>query len=68
MEKKLEAKVSEYKGNPIIAIPTGNSERYPFSFGYTKAKAILEYLDDIKKFVEEVEKTKEVKETNSETN
>lgn len=57
-EKKLEAKISEYKGNPIISLPLGNSDRYPFSFGYTKAKAIMEYLEDIKKFIAQCEENK----------
>lgn len=58
-EKKLPATIGEYKGNPIISIPLGNSERYPFSFGLTKAKAVLEYLDDIKKFVSQYETQEE---------
>ncbi len=61
-EKKLKATVSEYKGNPVISLPLGNNERYSFTFGLTKAKAVLEYLDDIKKFVEaEDAKTEETK-------
>lgn len=58
-EKKLPATVGEYKGNPIISIPLGGNDRYPFSFGLTKAKAVLEYLEDIKKFVAEQEKKEE---------
>ncbi|MFA8341784.1 MAG: hypothetical protein ACEPO8_02315 [Rhodothermaceae bacterium] len=54
-EEKLPATISEYKGNPIISIPLGNNERYSFSFGLTKAKAIMEYLDDIKGFIEKME-------------
>jgi len=54
-EEKLPAKISEYKGNPVISIPLGNNERYSFSFGLTKAKAIIEYLDDIKGFIEKIE-------------
>ena len=58
-EDKLPATISEYKGNPIISIPLGNNERYSFSFGLTKAKAIMEYLDDIKKFIDQLEKKEE---------
>lgn len=54
-EEKLPATISEYKGNPIISLPLGNNERYSFSFGLTKAKAIMEYLDDIKGFIEKME-------------
>ena len=50
-EEKLPATVSEYKGNAIISLPVAGSTKYPFTFGLNKAKAILEYLDDIKKFV-----------------
>jgi hypothetical protein len=30
----------------------GEDEKYPFSFGLSKAKLILEHIEDIKKFVE----------------
>ena len=42
---------SEYKGNPMIVIKKAAEDRYPFQFGLTKAKLILESLEDIKKFV-----------------
>ncbi len=41
---------STYKGNPIISLPMSNNKT--FSFGKAKAKAILEYYEEIKKFVE----------------
>lgn len=44
---------SEYKGKPIIVIKRDETDKYPFSFGVSKAKLILENLDEIKKFVEE---------------
>ncbi|MBC96968.1 MAG: hypothetical protein CME63_04420 [Halobacteriovoraceae bacterium] len=51
--------VEEYKGNKILKIykidDEGNElEKYGtiVSFGLTKAKYILEHIDDIKKFVE----------------
>ena len=52
-EEKLAATVGEYKGNAIISLPVSGSTKYPFTFGLNKARAILEYLDDIKKFVED---------------
>ena len=55
-EEKLSATVGEYKGNAIISLPVSGSTKYPFTFGLNKAKAVLEYLDDIKKFVEENDK------------
>ena len=58
-EERLPASISEYKGNKIISLPVAGSTKYPFTFGLNKAKAILEYLDDIKKFVEDNEKKEE---------
>ncbi len=55
-EEKIPATIGEYKGNAIISLPVSGSTKYPFTFGVNKAKAILEYLDDIKKFVEENDK------------
>ena len=61
-DEKPKATVGEYKGNTIITLPVAGSTRYPFTFGINKAKAVLEYLDDIKKFVEEHDKKEEEKE------
>lgn len=44
---------SEYKGKPIIIIKRDETDKYPFSFGLTKAKLILENIEEIKRFVEE---------------
>ena len=52
-EERFPATIGEYKGNAIISLPVSGSTKYPFTFGLNKAKAILEYLDDIKKFVED---------------
>ena len=51
-----EVEYSEYKGNPVILLPTGN--QWPVSFGVKKAKTILNHIDDIKKFVEANDKWK----------
>jgi len=58
-EEKIEATIGEFKGNAIIQLPVSGSTRYPFTFGFNKAKAILEYLDDIKKFVDQEEAKKQ---------
>ncbi|MBK7106552.1 MAG: hypothetical protein IPH62_14840 [Ignavibacteriae bacterium] len=58
-DQKLTATVGEYKGNAIISLPVAGSTKYPFTFGLNKAKAILEFLDDIKKFVADNEKKEE---------
>jgi hypothetical protein len=50
IEIEDEVEVSEYKGSPIITLPTGQERG--FSFGLTKAKLIVEFIDNIKKFVE----------------
>jgi len=44
---------SEYKGKPLIVIKRTEEDKYPFSFGVSKAKLILENIEEIKKFVEE---------------
>jgi hypothetical protein len=44
---------SEFKGKPIIVIKRDEEDKYPFSFGLSKAKLILENIEEIKKFVEE---------------
>jgi len=61
-EEKAQAVKGEYQGNPVLTIFINNNTNYRFSFGYSKAKAILTYLDEIKAFVAEHEKEKEEKE------
>ena len=43
----------EYKGKPLIVIKRSEDDKYPFSFGLSKARLILENIEEIKKFVEE---------------
>ncbi len=43
----------EYKGKPLIILKRNTEDKYPFSFGVSKAKLILDNIDAIKKFVEE---------------
>lgn len=43
----------EYKGKPLIILKRNQEDKYPFSFGVSKAKLILDNLEEIKKFVEE---------------
>ncbi|MCX6709888.1 MAG: hypothetical protein NTV63_02960 [Candidatus Woesearchaeota archaeon] len=43
----------EYKGNKLIVIKKTPDDKFPFSFGKTKAKLIVENFDAIKKFSEE---------------
>jgi len=43
----------EYRGNKLIILKRSENDRFPFSFGKSKAKLIVENYDKIKKFVEE---------------
>ena len=47
---------SEYKGRPMLVIKRSEDEKFPFSFGLSKAKMILETIEEIKKFVAENDK------------
>lgn len=48
-DKIRDVKIGEYKGYPTITIPVG--EKGNVSFGLKKARAILEYMDEIENFV-----------------
>ncbi len=61
-EEKLTATIGEYKGNAIISLPVSGSTKYPFTFGLNKAKAILDFLEDIKQFVVDNDKKEEEEE------
>ena len=43
----------EFKGNKMIILKRMPDDKYPFQFGVSKAKLVLEHVEDIKKFVEE---------------
>ena len=49
---------SEYKGNPMIVLRRTQEDRYPFQFGLSKAKLIVDAIEEIKTWVEKQEKTK----------
>lgn len=55
-EKKMEVTIGEYKGSPVISLPISPDGKFPFTFGLGKAKAILRYIDEIRKFVEDHDK------------
>ena len=44
---------SEFKGKPIIVIKRSEEDPFPFSFGLSKAKLILENIAQIEEFVKE---------------
>jgi hypothetical protein len=47
---------SEFKGKPMLVLKRSEDEKFPFSFGLTKAKMILESVEEIKKFVADNDK------------
>lgn len=50
-------KRGEYQGKPVISIYIKDeNDKYPFSFGLSKAKLIIENIEEIKKFVEDNDK------------
>jgi hypothetical protein len=49
---------SEYKGNPMIVLRRSAEDRYPFQFGLSKAKLIVDAIEEIKTWVEKQEKSK----------
>jgi len=46
---------SEFKGKPLLVLKRSDEDPYPFSFGLSKAKLLLENIEEIKKFVAENE-------------
>ena len=50
---------SEFKGNPMLVIKNDENDRFPFSFGLSKAKKILGAIEEIKAFVEKNDKKPE---------
>ncbi|MDR3665351.1 MAG: hypothetical protein P4L35_00785 [Ignavibacteriaceae bacterium] len=54
--KKLDVTIGEYKGSPVITLPLTTDGKFPFTFGLGKAKVILKYIDEIKKFVDDHDK------------
>ena len=48
-DDKPAATIGDYKGNATISLPMGSRG---FTFGKAKARAILEYVDEIRDFVD----------------
>ena len=44
---------SEFKGRPILVLKRNKDDQYAFSFGVSKARLILDHLEEIEKFVED---------------
>ncbi len=47
----MPVRFEEYKGNPIIVLFRDEDDEYPFRFGVSKAKLILEHIKQIEDFV-----------------
>ncbi|MBN4054356.1 hypothetical protein JYT87_01470 [Nitrospira defluvii] len=48
----MPASESEFKGNPMLVLSKGEDDNFPFQFGLKKAKLVIEYIEEIKQFVE----------------
>lgn len=47
----MATKRETYKGNALLVLMKDENDRYPFKFGLSKARLILENLDAIRDFV-----------------
>lgn len=45
--------IGEFKGNLVISLKANEEDRYGITFGLTKAKLILDNVDNIRKFYED---------------
>lgn len=48
-------KRGEYQGKPVISLMKGENDKFPFTFGISKAQLILANISEIQRFVEENE-------------
>jgi hypothetical protein len=55
-EKEMLFEESVYRGRPVFVIKAHENDKYPYSFGVSKAKKILASVEEIKKFVERNDK------------
>ncbi|MBI5209325.1 MAG: hypothetical protein HY927_05055 [Elusimicrobia bacterium] len=46
----------EFKGNKMIILKRNPEDKYPFQFGVSKARLVVEHFEDIRKFVDENQK------------
>jgi hypothetical protein len=58
MMEREQPKIGEYKGSPTITLPLGSSKygNEEFTFGLKKARAIIEFYQEIRQFVLDHEK------------
>lgn len=53
MSVKIGSFEKDGKSFPTIELRKGDSEKYGFAFGLSKARLILEHFDEIRQFVED---------------
>lgn len=56
-----------YEGKPVLTLKRKADDKYGFTFGFGKAKMVLEAIEDVKKFVEKQENQKKVAPTPTQT-
>lgn len=49
----MTAERGEYKGNKMLILKRTEDDKFPFQFGASKAKLILEHIEDIQAFVDD---------------
>jgi hypothetical protein len=49
---------SEFKGNAMIVLKRSEEDKYPFQFGLSKAKLVLEAVEQIRAWVAKQEAAK----------
>jgi len=52
MEGVMAYEIGEFKGHRVITLKNKPDDKYPFTFGFHKAKLILENMDAIQTFVD----------------
>lgn len=60
-EFEIKASRGEFKGQPVLSLMSGDNDKFPFTFGISKARRILACIEDIKKFVAEADTKAEPK-------
>ena len=60
-EETMIVERTEYKGQPVLILKRNENDKYPFSFGLSKARLIIECFEEIKKFVAENDNKEEKK-------
>ena len=45
--------ITEYQGKKVIVLKRSEQDKFPMSFGLSKARLILDNIDEIKKFVKD---------------